>query len=93
MGEKETADEAFYERNMLALLYADAWYWHEGWKVLVINHRVIGQLTYHVPPDFDVCELSEIKPCWNRETTTEKHEKIRFYRQWIPCPGPLREDK
>lgn len=78
MGEKETADEAFYERNMLALLYADGWYWHDEWKVLVINSPA-GQLTFHVPPDFDTFNLPQIKPCWDGHTTEEKFNRIKRY--------------
>ena len=78
MGTKETADEAFYERNMLALLYADGWYWHEGWKVLVIDSPA-GQLTYHVPPDFDIGWLPEVSPQWDGSTTEQKHNRIKKY--------------
>jgi hypothetical protein len=75
MGALETADEAFYERNMLALLYARGYYWHDGWKVLVIDSPA-GQLTYHVPKDFETYRLPEIKPCWDGHTTDKKHQRI-----------------
>ena len=71
MDEKETADEALFERNMLALLLARGYYWHEGWKVLVCDIPT-GQLTFHVPKDFNTKDLPEIKPCWDGHTTEEK---------------------
>ena len=77
MGEEETVNEAFYERNMLALMLADGYYWHDGWKVLVIN-SIEGQLTFHIPPDFDTFDLQEIEPCWDGHTTQEKWVRVKL---------------
>jgi hypothetical protein len=76
MGKTGTKEEAFWERNMLVLMLASGYYLHEGWKVLVINTSE-GQLTFHVPPDFDTMGLPEIQPCWDGHTTEEKWERIK----------------
>lgn len=80
MGENETADEDFYERNMLALILADGWYIdpENKWKVLVI-YLPSGQLTFHVPPDFDTMKLRRIAPCWDGHTTAEKWERVKRF--------------
>lgn len=55
------------------------WYRHEGegfedWsKVISIAN---GKFTFHVPNDFDLGELPEIKPNWDGHTTEEKWKNI-----------------
>lgn len=77
--DKEQIDGAYWERNMLALNYADGWYndtdnnW-DGW------HRVLslenGKMTFHIPDNFDVGNLPEIKPNWDGHTTEQKWNKV-----------------
>lgn len=83
--DKEAKDIAYWERNMLALLLAvvlnattntiNGWYRHdeEGYEGF---SRVIslmdGKITFHVPDDFDLGSLPEIKPNWDGHTTEEK---------------------
>lgn len=85
--EEMTIDEqknlAYWERNMLALYLADCyplssgWYrdeQYQGWsRVISIN---IGAITFHVPDEFDMGNLKQIKPNWDGHTTTEKWERI-----------------
>ena len=72
---EEERDIAYQERNLLALLFADGWYYDtdnnwEGWKrVLSLKG---GSITFHIPDDFDVGILREIKPNWDGHTTKEK---------------------
>lgn len=79
MSEKEMRDLAYYERNMLALRFADGWYYDtennwEGWKrVLCLDD---GKLNFHIPDDFDIGNLKQIEPTWDGHTTEEKWERI-----------------
>ncbi len=76
---EETKDLAYWERNMLALRYADGWYNDlesdfPGWlRVLSIDG---GKITFHIPDDFNVGNLPRIDPNWDGHTTTEKWKKI-----------------
>lgn len=99
VGNKETIDEAFHERNMLALLFCRGYYEPEdgnGWKVLVLDTPA-GQLTFHVPPDFPTYGKPELDPSeWDGHTTEEKWGRVKVQvrkdgemdsRYWfIPCP-------
>lgn len=83
MSDKETADLAYWERNMLALRYADGWYndvvikcqdfmesRYPGWRrVLTLD---TGKITFHIPDDFDVGNLPEVIPNWDGHTTKQK---------------------
>lgn len=77
--DKQVAELAYYERNMLALRYADGWYYDidnnwDGWKrVLSLDN---GKLTFHIPDHFNVGNLKEIKPNWDGHTTEEKWQRI-----------------
>lgn len=79
MSVEETKDLAYWERNVLALKYADGWYFdrennYPGWgRVLSID---CGQITFHIPDDFDVGNLPEIKPNWDGHTTEQKWRRI-----------------
>ena len=72
---EETKDLAYWERNMLALRYADGWYYDtdndwDGWKrVLSLDN---GKMCFHIPDDFNVGRLKQIKPNWNGHSTEEK---------------------
>lgn len=95
MSEKEMRDGAYFERNLLALAYAErvnrlfgaymqvqgieeyqlpcGWYLHgewDGWSRVVSLEN--GQITFHVPDDFDLGNLPQIEPNWNGHTTEEK---------------------
>ncbi len=87
MSDKETIDLAYQERNMLALHYANGWYidiennW-EGWKrVLSLD---AGKITFHIPDDFDVGNLPEIKPNWDGHSTFDKWERV-MKKKGIEC--------
>lgn len=71
--------------NLLNLFAGDynmplpaGWYRHEGegfdgWsRVISIYH---GEMTFHVPDDFDLGFLPEIAPNWDGHTTEEKWYK------------------
>lgn len=79
MSTEETKDLAYWERNMLALHYADGWYKdlennYPGWlRVLSLND---GKITFHIPDDFEVGKLQEIKPNWDGHTTEQKWEWV-----------------
>jgi len=88
MSHKETQELAYWERNMLALKYADGWYndyvlvdlgmrkapRYEGWlRVLSLEG---GRITFHIPDDFDVGNLPEIQPNWDGHTTEQKWSRI-----------------
>ena len=45
-----------------------------GWsRVVSINN---GEITFHVPDDFDLGDLPKIEPNWNGHTTEEKWQYI-----------------
>lgn len=79
MSDKDAADVAYWERNMLALRYADGWYdddvsGYDGWRrVLSLDG---GKITFHIPDDFNVGDLKEIEPNWNGHTTPQKWQYI-----------------
>ncbi len=92
MLDDELANLAYWERNVLALKYAEGWYnddveercrdtygpisgpRFDGWRrVLSLDG---GRATFHVPDDFDVGNLPEIKPNWDGHTTEEKWARI-----------------
>ena len=88
MTDKETADLAYWERNMLALLFAEGWYNDDdetgmprylGWRrVLTL---VSGAVTFHIPDDFDVGNLQQLdKPNWDGHTTEEKWREVAKFR-------------
>jgi len=105
MSVEDTKDLAYWERNVLALHFADGWYDddvesdecpHEGqnpaaacsrcereapmqarfpgWRrVLTLED---GAITFHIPDDFDVGNLPEIRNNWDGHTTEQKWERI-----------------
>lgn len=79
MSDKQTADLAYYERNMLALRYAEGWYYDkvnnwDGWnRVLSLDG---GKMTFHIPDNFDVGNLKQIQPNWDGHTTEDKWQRI-----------------
>lgn len=79
MSDFETAQLAYWERNCLALKYADGFYKDtennfQGWlRVLSLEG---GKITFHVPDNFDVGNLSEIPKAWDGHTTVEKWKRI-----------------
>ena len=76
---EETKDLAYWERNVLALKYADGFYKdlqnnYPGWlRVLSLEG---GKITFHIPDDFNVGNLPEIDPNWDGHTTEEKWRRI-----------------
>lgn len=93
MTDKDTADLAYWERNALALYFADGWYEDNlptnqhpiGWSGRAMPHyegwrRVLslegGEITFHIPDDFDVGDLRQIDPNWDGHTTEEKWRRI-----------------
>lgn len=83
MSLEETKDLAYWERNCLALFYADGFYCdrqnnYDGWlRVLSLDG---GKITFHIPDDFDIGDLKEIEPNWDGHTTHEKWERILHSR-------------
>jgi len=84
MSDAEAKDVGYWERNMLALLFADGWYYDTennwpGWRrVLSLKE---GRLTFHIPDEFDVGNLRRIIPNWDGHTTREKWDRVADYRQ------------
>jgi hypothetical protein len=76
---EEVKDLAYYERNMIALRFADGWYYDtennwEGWKrVLSLD---CGKMNFHIPDDFQIGNLPQIEPTWDGHTTEEKWARI-----------------
>lgn len=79
MSVEETKDLAYWERNVLALKFAQGWYRdtdnnYPGWsRVLSLEG---GRITFHIPDDFEVGDLEEIKPNWDGHTTEQKWTRI-----------------
>lgn len=79
MTAEETKDLAYWERNVLALKYADGFYKdiennYQGWlRVLSLEG---GRITFHIPDDFNTGDLLEIAPNWDGHTTEEKWQRI-----------------
>lgn len=79
MSLEETKDLAYWERNVLALKYAEGFYFdtennYLGWlRVLSLEN---GKITFHIPDNFDVGNLPEIQPNWDGHTTEEKWKRI-----------------
>lgn len=76
---EEAKNGAYWERNMLALMFADGWYYDtennwEGWK-RVLSLRD-GAMCFHIPDDFEVGNLREIKPNWDGHTTRQKWDRV-----------------
>ncbi len=93
MTAEETKDVAYWERNMLALHFAEGWYnddviherggdpkngemrpRYDGWRRVLSLEE--GKLTFHIPDDFEVGDLPEIKPNWDGHTTPEKWRTV-----------------
>ena len=83
MSSEETQDLAYWERNVLALKYADGYYEdtennYPGWlRVLSLEG---GKITFHIPDDFNVGNLPKIAKAWNGHSTEEKWKYILFQR-------------
>lgn len=79
MSAAETSDLAYWERNVLALHFADGYYNdrennYPGWlRVLSLDG---GRLTFHIPDNFDVGNLPEIAPAWDGHTTKDKWMRV-----------------
>ena len=76
---EEERDIAYQERNLLALYYADGWYYDtesnwEGWgRVLSLEG---GTMTFHIPDDFPIGNLPQIHNNWDGHTTQEKWQRV-----------------
>lgn len=107
MSDAETKDLAYWERNVLALHFAEGWYnddvtdfsqelpsafglkfkldpRFEGWRRVL--SLASGSITFHIPDDFDVGTLPEIKPNWDGHTTEEKWRRV-LKLKGIECPA------
>lgn len=79
MSATQAKDIAYTERNLLALAFADGWYYDiendwPGWKrVLSLKN---GSITFHVPDDFPVGSLPEIDCNWDGHTNEQKWARI-----------------
>lgn len=61
------------------------WYKHEGegfdgWSRVISLYN--GQMTFHVPDDFDMGNLREIEPNWDGHSTEEKWLRVM---EWAGC--------
>ena len=79
MTAEEERDVSYAERNLLALNLADGWYYDlennwNGWKRVLSCKS--GKMCFHIPDDFDVGDLQEIKPNWDGHTTEEKWRRV-----------------
>ena len=89
MTDHEAKYVAYWERNVLALKYADGWYddvvigdeegltlisRYEGWRRVLSLEG--GKITFHIPDDFDVGDLKEIDQNWDGHTTEAKWARI-----------------
>ena len=83
MSDAEAKDLAYWERNMLALRFADGWYidpdndW-PGWqRVLTLDG---GRMCFHIPDSFDVGNLPHVSPNWDGHTTEKKWRRVAQMR-------------
>lgn len=83
MTDAESKDLAYWERNVLALHYAEGWYNDDqnnypGWRrVLSLDG---GRITFHIPDNFGVGSLPQIQPNWDGHTTEQKWTRILVER-------------
>lgn len=79
LSEKEEKEIAYWERNMIALRFADGWYYDttnnwEGYKrVLSLDD---GAMTFHIPDDFPIGNLKKIECNWDGHSTVDKWERV-----------------
>src|SRR5574343_595495 len=76
---EQERDIAYQERNLLALRYAEGWYFDtdnnwDGWKRVLSLDK--GKICFHIPDEFDVGQLRQIKPNWDGHTTERKWARI-----------------
>lgn len=55
------------------------WYKHtdeayEGWSRVISLYN--GQVTFHIPDNFDLGDLKEIEPNWDGHSTVEKWNRV-----------------
>ncbi len=96
MSDREGYLLAYWERNVLALKYAEGWYNDDipqhgplsrgAWQPRYTGWRRVlslegGSITFHVPDDFEVGNLPEIAPNWDGHTTEEKWRRILAERE------------
>lgn len=79
MSPEEKKDLAYWERNVLALKYADGFYEdlennYPGWRRVLSLEK--GTITFHIPDDFDIGNLPQILPNWDGHTTEQKWKRI-----------------
>jgi hypothetical protein len=83
---EEERDLAYQERNLLALYYADGWYYDtennwEGWKRVLSLEG--GKITFHIPDTFPVGNLLCIENNWDGHTTQEKWQRVLDKREIV----------
>ena len=76
---EEERDIAYMERNLLALRYADGFYYDRdndwpGWRRVLSLDK--GKITFHIPDEMPTGNLPEIEPNWDGHTTIEKWQRI-----------------
>lgn len=87
----EAKQGAYWERNMLALNFAEGWYnddkqieldvyepRFEGWRRVLSLES--GKITFHIPDGFEVGNLPEIERNWDGHTTREKWMRIMMLK-------------
>lgn len=84
LSEIEGKNLAYWERNMLALRFADGWYYDtdnnwDGWKRILSLDG--GKLTFHIPDDFPIGNLLAIEPNRDGHTNGVKWSRVEEYRE------------
>lgn len=83
MNPSQERDIAYQERNLMALRFADGWYYDRdnnwaGWsRILSLDN---GKMCFHIPDDFPVGNLPEIEPNWDGHTTEDKWRRVLIGR-------------
>lgn len=80
MSVEETKDLAYWERNVLALKFAEFYFDdmennYPGWRRVLSLEG--GTITFHIPDDFDVGDLPKLESSnWDGHTTEQKWRRI-----------------
>ena len=87
LSDVEAREVAYWERNVLALRYAEGWF-KDPISQYPGFHRVLslenGKITFHIPDDFDVGNLPEMSPNWDGHSTESKWRLILKERKIEP---------
>lgn len=93
MGNEESVDEAFYERNQAVFLLLATLQDRghtvgyrvdedEDWPI-VFAGTPVGQMSWHVPREELPDWLEEKDVPWDGHTTEEKHERMQEFAEYL----------